>query len=193
MIAAIYCTLRGFLCGRHPDHNLLVSCDGRVRQQKSGKWVKETGEDADGYYRVKIRCSDGIKRTKKIHRLVAETFIPNPMGKPTVDHLDRNKHNNVVSNLSWKTVAEQNENRECVLFPKYHFGFRCKDNPVLWGRMWRNTVPGELERQASQKKEYLKKKKLDPVWLENERERCRKKSRLRRERKKAEQNAQPSF
>ena len=161
MTATTYCTLRGFLCGRHPDHNLLVSSDGRVRQQKSGKWVKETGEDADGYYRVKIRCSDGIKRAKKIHRLVAETFIPNPMSKPTVDHLDRNKHNNVVSNLAWKTIAEQNENRGCIISPKHDFGFRYKDNPVLWNRIRMHTSPGALEKQRQQKREYRKRQKAE--------------------------------
>lgn len=192
MTATIYCTLRGFLCGRHPDHNLLVAWDGRVRQQKSGKWVKESGEDAYGYYRIKIRCSDGLKRTKKIHRLVAETFIPNPKGKPTVDHNDRNTHNNAVSNLSWATIAEQNENRECVLSPKHQFGFRYKDNPVLWNRIRMHTTSGALEKQAAQKKEYIKKKRLDPVWLENERERCREKNRRYRARKKAERSAQPS-
>ena len=192
MTASIFSTLNGFLVGRHPEHNLLVSDDGRVKQQKSGKWVKETGEDKNGYYRVKIRCSDGVKRTKKIHRLVAETFIPNPMGKPTVDHRDRDTHNNTVSNLQWKTVAEQNENRGCVLFPKHNFGFRYKDNPVLWQKIRMHNTPGALEKQAEQKREYLKKKRLDPVWVEKERERCREKNRRARARKKAEQEARSS-
>ena len=192
MTASIFSTLNGFLAGRHPEHSLLVSCDGRIKQQKSGRWVKETAEDHYGYYRVHIRCSDGVKRNKKIHRLVAETFIPNPMGKPTVDHLDRNKHNNVVSNLQWKTVAEQNENRGCVLFPKYNFGFRYKDNPSLWNKVRIHSTPGALEEQAKRAREYRREKKLDPVWVEKERERCREKKRNWRAKKKAEQSAQPS-
>lgn len=47
-----------------------------------------------------------------VHRLVAETFIPNPENKPEVDHIDRNPNNNSVSNLRWVTVQENNNNRK---------------------------------------------------------------------------------
>lgn len=47
-----------------------------------------------------------------VHRLVAETFIPNPENKPEVDHIDRNPSNNNVSNLRWVTVRENNNNRK---------------------------------------------------------------------------------
>ena len=51
------------------------------------------------------------KRTcVNVHRLVAKAFIPNPDGKPEVDHIDRNRANNVVSNLRWATRCEQNLN-----------------------------------------------------------------------------------
>ena len=47
----------------------------------------------------------------KLHYLVAQAFIPNPDGKTTVDHIDRNPANNVVSNLRWATYTEQNVNK----------------------------------------------------------------------------------
>lgn len=58
-----------------------------------------------GYLRVTLRNSDKEK-TRRLHRLVAETFIPNPENKPQVNHIDGNKFNNCVENLEWNTDTE---------------------------------------------------------------------------------------
>ena len=57
------------------------------------------------YYGV-ILSKNNIKKYKNIHRLVAETFIPNPDNKPQVNHIDGNKLNNNKNNLEWVTISE---------------------------------------------------------------------------------------
>ena len=59
----------------------------------------------DGYLRC-ILCKDGVRNHVRVHRIVAEAFIPNPYDLSTVNHLDGNKQNNFVDNLEWTTDAE---------------------------------------------------------------------------------------
>ena len=53
-----------------------------------------------GYNRISLFV-DGEKRKKIAHRLVAETYIPNPDNLPCVNHIDGDKSNNNVTNLEW--------------------------------------------------------------------------------------------
>ena len=57
-----------------------------------------------GYLTVKISYFNGDVKRKKVHRLVAEAYIPNPDNLPVVNHIDGNKTNNCVDNLEWTTV-----------------------------------------------------------------------------------------
>lgn len=59
----------------------------------------------DGYLRIQL-WSGGKCEFVSIHRLIAETFLPNPDMKPFVNHKDGNKRNNTVSNLEWCTQKE---------------------------------------------------------------------------------------
>ena len=59
----------------------------------------------NGYLTVDL--SKGCKtKTTLVHRLVAETFIPNPNGLRFVNHKDSNRQNNDVANLEWVTSSE---------------------------------------------------------------------------------------
>lgn len=87
-----------------PDYE--VSNLGRVCSFK-GKYPKILKPKKNRYgYLYVILYTDGNKVTKKVHRLVAEAFIPNPENKPEVNHIDEDKENNVADNLEWVTNRE---------------------------------------------------------------------------------------
>ena len=64
-------------------------------------------KDRDGYYRVHLYKKSKLT-TYFIHKLVAETFIPNPDDLPIVNHKDEDKTNNCMNNLEWCTVRYNN-------------------------------------------------------------------------------------
>lgn len=68
----------------------------------------------DGYCRI-VLMKESKRRRYMCHRLVAETFIPNPDNKPFVNHIDGNKSNNCVSNLEWCTQSENEQHSVNVL------------------------------------------------------------------------------
>lgn len=90
-----------------------VSNLGNIKSLKktiNGRWgktkIKEKmlilANDKDGY-KVVTLCKNGKQKTVKVHRLVAEMFIPNYNKLPQINHKDENKSNNCVDNLEWCT------------------------------------------------------------------------------------------
>ena len=87
----------------YPKHD--VSNTGKVRVAESSKprnigRILKQRTDKDGYKSVAIN-----RTTVRVHRLVAEAFIPNPNNNEVVHHKDNVKHNNDVSNLEWATIS----------------------------------------------------------------------------------------
>lgn len=81
-----------------------ISDDWRIKNLKTNKILKSY-ISKDGYLRLYIKYK-WLWKNYSIHRLVAQTFIPNPNNKPQVNHKDWNKLNNNIENLEWSTAKE---------------------------------------------------------------------------------------
>lgn len=62
-----------------------------------------------GYYIVTLVSEKGKRKNKRVHRLLMETFVPNPNNYPQVNHIDGNKLNNSLSNLEWCTAKHNTQ------------------------------------------------------------------------------------
>ena len=87
--------------------NYQISNFGNCKNVITGKVLK--GTLSCGYFRVRL-INNGESSCKLIHRLIADEFIPNPENKRCIDHVDRNRTNNNISNLRWATHSENNQN-----------------------------------------------------------------------------------
>jgi hypothetical protein len=79
------------------DHPYKVSNHGRVLGKHG---ILRPYDNGYGYLIVDFR-KDGKRKHLKVHRLVAEAFVPNKSNLPEVNHKDENKHNNDAYNLEW--------------------------------------------------------------------------------------------
>ena len=137
-------------------YGLYVDIDGNVywRDQYGNINLKRQHLNEHGY--LYVICG-GRKKKLRVHRIVAETFIPNPDNKPEVDHENRIRTDNRVKNLRWVTRLENLQNRNKPKKPKKHkkhkkhifvephsdfgrlffetFGIMRADDPKFYARM----------------------------------------------------------
>tara|TARA_R110001599_G_scaffold169777_1_gene359775 strand:+ start:2487 stop:2927 length:441 start_codon:yes stop_codon:yes gene_type:complete len=99
--------------GVHPEcPKHLVLSNGRIYSRMCDRLLKGCYCATNhGYNKVFIQYGQ-VKRNCRVHRLVAETFLPNDNNLPQVDHIDRNRINNDISNLRWVTASENMLNRD---------------------------------------------------------------------------------
>lgn len=90
---------------------------------------KEMRFTASGYFTLQ----SGTGKQVYLHRLIAQTFVPNPENLPCVNHIDGNKHNNSTSNLEWVSQRDnvilmwatgQRKSKNPALIPKHEATIR---------------------------------------------------------------------
>lgn len=137
-----------------------VSDNGNVRNDKRN-YVLQGGYDKDGYRQVTL-SHNGKQYSRRICRLVAIAFIPNPSNLPQVNHKDENREHDWASNLEWCTSTYNNNygmrtqatrkfvkcvetgkvydgvrvaSRECDI-PHQNIGKSCRNGHIAGGYHW---------------------------------------------------------
>lgn len=153
------------------EENLVVSINGEIlkRYPKSCRYggrrsyyeVVNVKPNASGYLQINVPVRG---TTTLVHRLVAETFIDNPKGYTEIDHINRDKSDNSVTNLRWVTHSENMRNstmqkvrsswknivaEDLVTGEIYEFS-RSRDIIPFslqhhWGRGWSTVIHRKLE------------------------------------------------
>lgn len=113
-----------------------VSNAGLVKNRETGKLLTHEVQTRKRKYggeykqhRVSM-LENGIRKHYLVHRLVAQTFIPNPKNKPQVNHIDGNPENNNVENLEWATASE-NQIHRCKVLCHNPTGWVSCQRPVM--------------------------------------------------------------
>jgi len=128
---------------------------GAVWSWITGKFRK-TSINNSGYKIVTLYLGKSQKvKTYLVHRLVAQTFIPNPDNKPEVNHLSGDKIDNSVENLEWVTTSENHKHAWRVglkkVTEKYMENARtiasCRKVIISWNRKLSNEVVQEIYRK----------------------------------------------
>ena len=79
-----------------------VSCRGNIRNKKTSKILSNK---SNSYVVVSLTRNNVVRRFT-VHRIVAQTFIENPLNKKEVNHINGIKNDNRIENLEWCTPSE---------------------------------------------------------------------------------------
>lgn len=89
----------------------VLTCFKPKTSKMSDSWreLKQVYDKSSGYLLVTLCDGKGRRQNKRVHRLLMETFVPNPNNYPQINHIDGNKLNNNLSNLEWCTASHNSK------------------------------------------------------------------------------------
>lgn len=123
--------------------NFTINEFGVVKNLKTGNILKPTVHKKSGYVVVYLPMGKrGSVKSIRLHRAIAEAFIPNPNNLPVVNHIDEDKTNYSVSNLEWVT-SEENTRKHYEILEKgdwYCNNRKLSVDDVIYIRNNANTV-----------------------------------------------------
>ncbi len=123
--------------------NYMVSDQGFVMNKKTLR-ILQASTDTHGYHKVDL-YEDKVKKTHKIHTLVARAHVDNPNGYTCVDHVDHDRTNNYVTNLRWCSPTQNgmNKSKQSSICSSIYKGVSWKTPNNKWRAQIR--VDGKLK------------------------------------------------
>lgn len=166
---------------KHPTLNIFAREDGAVLlppcvRHPVPDWTFGRKNDK-GYMEVKF-----LYKHRLVHRIIAEAFLENPNKYKTVDHINRNRSDNNLSNLRWANQKMQSDNKKSVEDAIAKYGVRCCDDREAY----------EKARYDEIKKDHnwvVNKRRKIKEWADKNRDKVNERQRARRERLREEINS----
>lgn len=90
----------------------MIDVNGNITSIRTGKILKPW--EGSGYWKVSLRHNNQTVRCY-VHRLLAQTFIPNPKNLPTVNHKNGDRKDNRLVNIEWSSYVDQELHKNRII------------------------------------------------------------------------------